>query len=142
MMNFKPRVFCSHATSHKSNWILTVDCYLLCLAFFVGTSVVWRRFLKWNVQDFDFSRILFRLLFCLCNTRYVRILISIVFSHSRCFWFTCLMYLLVCVCAVFIVYRSALIALAFIAFSLSISFTLMIFVLVVIIYYCCYVKRY
>ena len=29
---FKPRLFCSHATSHKANRILT-DCCLLCLAF-------------------------------------------------------------------------------------------------------------
>ena len=47
-------------TPHKFDWIITDSCPL-CLAF-LRTSLVWWKFLKWNVWGFVFSRILLLLL--------------------------------------------------------------------------------
>ena len=36
---FKPQLFCSHATSYKADWILTTDCCLFCVAFFICAHI-------------------------------------------------------------------------------------------------------
>ena len=110
---------CSHATSHKADWILTTLASFV-LPFYMHTSSIWWRFLKWNIRDFAFSRVL-------------HILVYPFFSHACC-WFTCSMYLIVFTYVVCTVNALTLVAFAFGAFSLYIHFTLMIFVLVAFAY--------
>ena len=118
------------------NWLNHYYSRLVSLVFERRTSSVWWKFLKWNVQGSASSRNLLRPHCWLCSACYVRIAVYPFFSHDCCCWCACLLNL----CLVF-VYTWPLVTFAFVAFSISICFTLMIFILAAFVY-CFHVKWY
>ena len=68
-----------------TEFLLTVARFFL--PFYMRTSSVWWKFLKWDVQGLAFSRILLRLPRCLYNVCNVNIL-----PHACGCWFTSLIY--------------------------------------------------
>ena len=134
MAIFKPRLFCSHATSHKADWILTTHCCLLYLARLYAHVFSLMKVLEMVHSRFRLLENYFAIaLFFVLRLLSLHTCLSL-FSHACSCWLTRSIYLYRVYCV-----HIVLVAFTFIAISLSISFTLMIFLLVAFAY-CFHVK--
>ena len=102
---------------------LTLACFVL--PFYIRTPSVCRTFTNQKVRVIAFSRTLLRPLVYVYSYTCEQI-----FRHACCYWFACPKDLLVCICAVCICTLFIMYILPIVALSSSISFTLMIFVLI------------
>ena len=93
MVIFKPRLFCSHATSHKADWILTDSC-LLCFVFLYAHT-----FSLKNVLNVECS------CFCFLELSIVTALLLVLFVHFACCVFAYVYLLFSCWCCCWFTYN-------------------------------------